>query len=307
MKRIFVIAALATFATAAQAQTADSNAAASSTVTTTVPATGAPGQSTATLNPEAAAGKTWSLSAVSQTEVATSSLNYSNNKDKSLDVINYMGIGYKVNKANSLGFRQYFSYSHDGEAQKTTSEMSYPVLTYTKTFDGIAKTDPISAMFWYYIPATETDVKAHNNGILRADVEFVWTLTPKWAVSYYMNPRQSLVPNQIDVVVADTPKTIFPKTTLVHWGSLYYNVSDTHTYYLNVGMRDDWKTKSDFETANEQYLVNLGASYALFGGKLILNPEIDYATPLGQTSSFATATTYSEDYVSYVMTVALAF
>ena len=321
MKRIFAIAALATLATAAHAQD-NNNAAASSTSTATASApaagsqvavTNATGTTTTTAPAAAADTKKWSLSAVVQAELGSSELNYSNRKDKAVDTTNYIGMGYKLDKENSIGFKQYFTASHNPEnAEKNkavnSADMSYPVLTYGHTFKGVAKSDPISALFWYYVPVTATDYKTQNNGILRMDAELVWTLTPQWAVSYYLNPRQSLIPTEGTMDLDGQTVPYFAKTTLIHYGTLYYNVNDNISYYLNVGARHDWKTKSNFALAKEQFLSNLGASFAFNGGKFVLNPEIDYAVTLPRDgSNMKVASTYDEANLSYVMTVVMAY
>lgn len=315
MKRFFVIAAVATLTSVAQAQSpgASSEAtapAAPSTILSTAPT--AAGSTTATLEQQEQAnskkGK-WSFTAVSQAEVATSELNYSNRKDKTVSTINLVGLGYKINKENSVGFRQYFNINHDGDTQKNTTDLSYPVLTYGHTFKGIAKSDDVSALFWYYVPVTAGDYKTQNNGNLRMDAEIAWTLTPKWQVSYYLNPRQSLIPTEEVILVKGEPANTFAKTTLIHYGNLYYNVSDATSFYLSAGFYTQWNTRSPkFDTVKNQYITNLGASFNFFGGKLNLNPEIDYAVDMPGTAEGTTiASTYSEANLSYVLQAAVVF
>ncbi|MGZ3747270.1 MAG: hypothetical protein ACXWRE_07865 [Pseudobdellovibrionaceae bacterium] len=315
MKRLFVMTAITAFAAVA-AQAEESTQANAGTSTTTVAqptatvasAATATGTTTATLQDPATAAKgNWSFSAVSQAEMASSDVHYSNSKDKTVGFTNFVGFGYKLNKDNSLGFKQYFEVTHDGQKKTNTTNLSYPVLTYGHTFQGVAKSDPISALFWYYVPVTEMDYKTQNNGILRMDAEINWTLSPKWSVSYYLNPRQSTIPTETSVVIDGNPTPLYAKTTLIHFGTLYYNVNDVVTYYLNVGFRHDWKT-SDFNLMKEQYLTNLGANFTFLGGKLSLNPEIDYAAVLPKSSSnLEVASTYAEANLSYLLTASVVF
>ncbi|HEY8270904.1 MAG TPA: hypothetical protein VIG33_08440 [Pseudobdellovibrionaceae bacterium] len=308
MKRLFVMTVLTTLVTAAQAEEAvQSTVAASTTTTASAPATVASATSGTTsgslLEAETAAKSKWSFNALAQAEIASSEMHYSNSTDKTVDFTNAVGLGYKFNKENSIGFKQYFDVKHDGQKKTNKADLSYPVLTYGHTFQGVAKSDPVSALFWYYVPVTATDYKVQNNGLLRMDAEVNWTLSPKWSLSYYLNPRQSLIPTE--TTLDDNP--VFAKTTLIHFGTLYYNVNDTISYYLNVGFRHDWKTAS-LDLVKEQYLTNLGASFSFFGGKLNLNPEIDYAVVLPRSGqSLEVASTYAEANLSYLLTTAVVF
>jgi hypothetical protein len=313
MKRLFVIAALATFVTAAQAEESaqsKTTTAASTATTTSATATlaAASGTTSASLqDPEAAIKGHWTFNALAQAEVGSSDMNYANSLDKSVSVLNAVGLGYKLNKDNRLGFKQYFEVSHDGQKKTNTADLSYPVLTYGHTFQGVAKSDPISALFWYYVPVTAMDYKTQNNGVLRMDAEFNWTLSPKWSLSYYLNPRQSMIPTETSIDMDGTMTPFFAKTTLIHYGTAYYAVSDALTYYLNVGFRHDWKT-SNFTLAREQYLTNLGANFSFLGGKVSLAPEIDYAVVLPKSSeNMEVASTYGEGNLSYVLTASVVF
>jgi hypothetical protein len=251
----------------------------------------------------------WGVSLVSQASMGTSDLNYANNKDKNYDILNYVGASYKFNKDNSASLRQYVQFNHKAsreEVNQTTTPAT--VATFSHTFKGIMNTDPIAATFWYYAPVTALDRDMQSNGKLRLDAEAVWTLTPKWSVSYYFNPRQSLVPTETTVLVEGKAAPAYAKTTLIHYASLYYNISDAAQLYTNVGMLHNWKTRDDFKLASESYLTNFGAYFAFSGGKFFLNPEIDYEAELpGDSSNVQVATNYTEDKISYVLTAGMSF
>jgi hypothetical protein len=311
MKRFLVIIALATFGTAAQAEeAAQNNAAATATTTTAAPTTVAAmagGSISTTLSdPEAAKGK-WSFSALAQAGMSSSDMHYSNSSDKSVGITNAVGVGYKLDKDNRLGFKQYFDISHDGQKKTNTIDMSYPVLTYGHTFQGVAKSDPISMALWYYIPVTATDYQVQNNGILRLDSEFNWTLNPKWSVSYYLSPRQSMIPTETTIENDGKPAPIYAKTTLIQLGTVSYNVNDVISYYVNAGFKHDWKS-SNSNLMKEIYLTNVGANFGFLGGKVTLNPEIDYAAVLPMSgSNMEVASTYAEDNLSYLLTASVVF
>jgi len=316
MKRLFVIAALATFATAAQAQTtpaATTSTAAPAPAASNVAVSSATGTTTTTVPAATEPTKKWSLSAVVQAEIGASEVHYTNNTDKAVGTTNYIGMGYKLDKENSIGFKQYFSSEHipantEKNVAVNRTQISYPVLTYGHTFQGVAKSDPISALFWYYVPVTSVDYQNQNNGILRVDAEFLWTLNPKWGVSYYFNPRQSLVPTETTVVIDNETKPSYAKTTLIHYGTLYYNIDDNNQFYGQIGARHDWNTRSHMSLTNEQALMNFGGNFSFLGGKFILNPEIDYAATLPRSSeNMQVASTYSDGNLSYVLTMVMAY
>ncbi|WP_413291542.1 hypothetical protein [Bdellovibrio sp. HCB337] len=314
MKRIFVIAALATLATAAQAQNNNANnsnnAAASTTTAAPAANVAAAGQTATTLpDPEAAAtkGKAWSVSIMNQTSVDASVLNYSNNNQKSYGSVNYVGAGYKVDAKNKIGARQYFGIDHDGETNKNKTTMMDAVLTYSRSgWDGILKSDPLSATFWYYAPTSDASRDVNSNGMVRMDMEIGWTLNPKWSVSYYLNPRQSFIPEG-EVVVDGKASPVFSKTTLIHYGYLYYNVSDAAQAYTYAGYMHRWNTSS-LTLHEEHVLAGLGASFSLLGGKVNLNPEIsvDSKTVAGYKPTKAEEV-FQEKNVSYVLTSAFVF
>ncbi len=313
MKRIFAIAALAILATAANAQ--NNNAAAPSTTNAVAPAAGttvvaANGQSaTVVADPEAAAtaGKSWSVTFVNQTAATADQINYSNIHSKSLNTINYIGGGYKIDAKNRLGVRQYLTVDRDGPSGEYKSTMIDTALTYTRNMDGVLKSDPISAMLWYYIPNSDASRDARSNGQVRLDMELAYTLSPKWTVSYYFNPRQNLIPNGEIVAAEGKVSPVFSKTTLIHYASLYYNFNDTVTAYTYGGYKHRWKTSS--MTLNEEALLTaVGTYFTLAGGKIQLNPEISVeSAKVKDFQKIAAGQDIQEENISYALTSAFSF
>jgi hypothetical protein len=116
-----------------------------------------------------------------------------------------------------------------------------------------------------------------------------------------------LIPSEVTLNVNGKDKLYYAKSTLIHWGTAYYNVSDAQIYYTNLGMREDWKTRAGMQLTNEQYLLNLGANFKFLKGALTLNPELDLASDETANSNWKDAGTYAESNLTYLMTVAVAF
>lgn len=328
MKKLFVVAAIMTLATAAaQAQQAKTKKAAASSkkkivvasATTSNTATpqkagmiaSAVTQSTTTVvNPEVAATatKSWSLTFVNQTSVGADQLNYANREDKTYEALNYAGFGYKLNPQNRIGVRQYFTLNHDGDKGVDKTTMNDTVLTYTRSdLSGIFNSDKVSPTFWYYIPTSTASRDMNSNGNLRMDLEVPWTLTPKWTVSYYFNPRQNLIPNGTIVDAEGKESPVFAKTTLIHYGILYYNFSDAISTYGYAGYIHRWKTAAATLT-DQEALLALGASFNLLGGKINLNPEISVTSvQVAKAKQNAAEQIVQEKNISYVMTSAFVF
>jgi hypothetical protein len=245
---------------------------------------------------------------LTQMGLDSSEAHYSNRTDKSVSAVNLVGIGYKLNKENRIGFKQYFNASHNGDTKENKVELDVPVLTYGRSWGaGVAKSEPLSTTFWYYIPTTKTFRDAQSNGTFRADTEIVWTLNPKIQLSYFLSPRQSIIPTETTIDVDGNPTPVFTKTSLLHFATAYYNVSDDTSFYVNVGMNQAWKTRN-FDYASEKFLTYLGASFNFFGGKLNINPEIDYEVVLPRSSeNVAVLSRYNESNLSYLLTAAVVF
>jgi len=318
----------------------------------------AAGTSTATASATAAPAKKWSASIVSQA-VAGNDIVRKPVKDVPVETINYVGAGYKVTPDTKVGFRQYIGYNiTPNEVAKGNAQ--WTVLTVGTKFKGVAGSDDIAPLFWYYAPTTTAlknvygtesgEIKDHN-GNLRMDAEIVWTLTPKWQVSYYFNPRQSMVKKQnyfttanldqrasssehiatlnkekadpattperqaeIDSEVASAQgeidgaiSTIEATTTLIHYGYVYYNYSDSTQYYGFAGM-DSRATTNNMRSFKDHALLGVGASWTVLSGKLIINPEIGNEVPLKTNGEYVSAPRWlqSED-MSYTLTAALQF
>ena len=271
----------------------------------------AAGTSTASTAAAPADAKKWSVSLVAQSNMSNENI-----KDLSkatYETINYIGAGYAVTKETKLGLRQYFSYNvEDGKATKAISQWTVP--TVSTKFKGIAGSDDIAPLFWYYAPTQtalknvyNTDDRLEHYGILRMDAEVAWTLTPKWTVSYYLNPRQSMAPKQSYLDTTGASKNIESTTTLIHYGYVYYNVSDAIQPYGYVGM-DSRMTTRNFSSIKDHALIGIGAGFTMFGGKFILNPEISNEVALKDNGEYASAPRwFQSDDMNYQMTAVVAF
>jgi hypothetical protein len=317
MKRLFVIAALATFATAAQAEEAAQNSAAASTTTTVAPAAAptttvaANGQtSTVIPDPEAAAtvGKSWSITLMNQTSVDAADAHYASNGKKNFSALNYAGVGYKLNAKNRIGLRQYFSIDHNGPTGANTTTVNDAVLTYSHSgVAGILNSDALTPSVWYYAPTSDSSRQVSSNGQLRMDLEIPWTLTPKWTVSYYLNPRQNFIPEGVLVNDKGEENPVFSKTTLIHYGYLYYSFSDSVSAYTYGGYMHRMKTTTATLT-DQSAMLGLGASFSFLGGKINLNPEVSVASvQVAGAASSAAEEIIQEKNVSYVLSSAFVF
>lgn len=206
-----------------------------------------------------------------------------------LETINYIGASYKITGTEKVGLRQYYTYDYDPKSEKEfeTSDInqSFTVATISTKAKGILGSEDIAPVLWYYMPghtAEETNFGADLDGfagILRADAEIAWTLNPKWSVSYYMNPRQTLGSKETYTTASGKESTFEATSRLIHYGYVYYNVSDATQLYANVGF-DHKMTTGNLTSTSDSYLSAAGASFSFFGGKLNLNPEVSVTTPL---------------------------
>lgn len=263
--------------------------------------------STTTLTPESkeAGGKAWSLSLVSQAEAEASKANYQG--IKSYNTTNFVGGSYKLNKNNSVGIRQYFSFNKDGENDKTTTTMMDPAVTYTRSgVNGVFGTEPLTAMFYYFIPTAQTSYDVRSNGGIRMDLELPWTLNPKWSVSYFLSPRQSFIPNG-SMIVEGEEKQIFSKTSLVHYAGLYYSFSDFIQAYSTAGFSHRWKT-SDLSANERNAILAAGVNFALLGGKIMLTPGLSVESKqIANGTAVAAEQIIQEKNISYTLTSAFVF
>lgn len=333
MKKLLVIAALATSAGAAQAATSKSTAknakaTASSTTTKPVavtddatsaqpvkasPVSAAVGNSTLTTTAEdkAKAGQTWSASFVTLIETGAADLNYANAEDHSVKTTNYMGLGYKLNATNTFGFRQYFTAEHAFDEKAGTSKnkttLNDSVLTYSRKMGKIAGSEAITPQFWYYAPTSEASQALNSYGKLRLDAEADWNLTPKWAVGYYFNPRQSFMPDSVTVDPTGKATENFSRTTLIHYGLLYYNASDMVQLYTYAGFNHSWRT-SRATLADETRLAAVGANFTFFKGGLIINPEVySEMQTVKDSIDVADNVGIADSNVTYALTAAVTF
>ncbi len=324
MKKILSIA-IVLASTAVFAQSSSTTAAAtaaeakgeSTTPDSSIKSTGSPettiGTSTASVKNEPVPKSKFSASIVSQGEYAGEQIQRVG--ETTISLINFAGVGYEIAKDTKLGVRQYFAFDI-GRESSGYAETQFSILTLGTKFAGIAGSEPIAPLFWYYLP-TKTAIEnvyskvtpLEHNGIIRADAEIAWTLNPKWQVSYYLNPRQSIVPKAQAYVDNATGKTKIMEstTTLIHYGYLYYNVNDAIQPYGYVGMDNRMRT-SDQTSIRDHALLAIGANFTTLGGKLILNPEIYNKVVLKEDGKYAEAPRWLQnDDLTYQMTAALLF
>ncbi len=260
--------------TTAQAVVAPAAADAAATSTAVAPAAQAP-------------AKKWGVTLLNEIDAS-----YDTGKDLkngTLETINYIGASYKVTGTEKVGLRQYYTYDyvqHPGkDFESSDIKQSFTVATISTKTKGILGSDDIAPMFWYYMPGHTAEINNFGAdldgfaGILRADAEIAWTLNPKWSVSYYMNPRQTLGAKE-SFTKEDGKEGSFEATSrLNHYGYVYYNVSDATQLYANIGF-EHRMTTANLTSTSDSYLSAAGASFSFFGGKLNLNPEVSITTPL---------------------------
>lgn len=325
MKRLLVIAALTTLAAATSSaqnvKQTNKKSTKTSTSTVTLPtasstttspvAAPAPNQSTTTL-PQAAAAPSnaFSMSLMSQVVASANELHYGTGKT-TFNTVNYLGGSYKFDKETRLSLRQYFGYDRVPNNPTNKVVTMDPTLILGKTLGTLWNSDPVSASFWYYIPASNAARDVRSNGSLRADVVMNWTLTPKWSVGYYFNPRQALTPtrwveNKDEATKAEKPlNEVAAKTRLYHAATFGYNFNDTVGAYLNAGLLHGWRTR-DLVQADESVETALGSTVSL--GKVMLVAEVDHSYAL--KSNFAGAkrkAIFDDGNLSYVVQGAVTF
>ncbi|OFZ31974.1 MAG: hypothetical protein A2622_12110 [Bdellovibrionales bacterium RIFCSPHIGHO2_01_FULL_40_29] len=270
----------------------------------------APAATSTTAAPATEEGKKWSVALVLQASATNEAMKQLGSSEVS--TINYVGAGYKLNKTDKVGIRQYFSYATTpNKANRVEQEPT--VLTFGTKMAGIFGSDEIAPSVWYYIPnngltrAYNTDETISHNGILRLDAEIAWTLNPKWTVSYYLNPRQSMVAKQSFVDRDGKTQSIEADSRLIHYGYVYYNVSDAIQPYSYVGMDHRARTET-FTSHSDSALLGIGASFVMAGGKFVLNPEI--ANTVGLKSKGVTVAAprwLQSDDLEYVLTAAMSY
>lgn len=236
-----------------------------------------------------------------------------------VDSINYLGASYKLD-AGTIGLRQYFSYlsnTQEGAPENANSfKQDFTVLTYGTKFSGIMGSDDIAPLFWYYLPTSTALEKNYGKqadgdnvesfGLLRADASIDWTLSPKWSVGYYLNPRQSLFPTQ-DIVKAGDALTLEATTRLVHWLSATYTVNDNMKAYFYGGFDNRMATER-LTSTRDDYTSGLGAEFSMLDGKVIINPEINTTVNLKAGGELAAAPRwYQSEDMQYELVTVVSF
>ncbi len=271
--------------------------------TTTAPA----GTSTATVTVPAES-KPWFAAIVMQASASNEDLK--NVGAAEIETINFIGAGYKISATNKIGVRQYFSYkTTPNNANRVEQEVT--AITFGTKTAGILGSDEIAPLFWYYMPTSQltkalnTEEKINHDGTLRLDAEIAWTLNPKWTVSYYLNPRQSMVYKQSFINRKGETNTIEADTRLIHYGFVYYNVAETIQAYSSVGLDQRARTAT-LTSHSDNALLAVGANFVM--GKLTLNPEVANTVGLKKNGGTVSAPRWlqTED-LEYQLTAALSF
>lgn len=287
--------------TTAQAQVAPAPAAAAAISTAVAPAAQAP-------------AKKWGVTLLNE-----SSVDYAGGKDigrSTISTTNYIGASYKITATEKLGLRQYYTYDHDQTSEKNFEssdiKQSFTVATLGTKTKGILGSDDIAPVFWYYMPGHTAEINNFGHdmddfyGILRADVEIAWTLNPKWTVSYYLNPRQTLGAKTEFTKENGKPGSFEASSRLIHYGYVYYNQTDATQFYGYAGF-DHKMTTATMTSTSDTYLSGVGIYSTFFGGKLALNPEVAVATPT-KSAGVATAEQelYKKENISYVLATVIS-
>lgn len=262
----------------------------------------APAAGTSTAAPAAAAAPTKKWGAKLVIDATTNKDGVQDISNATVESVNYLGATYKLD-AGTIGLRQYFTYDSEPGVDNAVKQ-DFTILTFGTKFPGILGSDEIAPLFWYYLPTDQATMKNFGTkldgapldfyGALRADANINWTLSPKWSVGYYLNPRQGLAPTQ-DAILPDgkTFVTYEAATRLVHWVSGTYTISDAANAYAYAGFDNRMATERLTSVKDDQ-LLGVGMEFNMLGGKLIINPEISSTTGLkadgktveGQKASF---------------------
>lgn len=284
-------------------------AAAPAAATETVAAPAA-GTSTAEATAVAAPSKKWGAKVV--LDMWTDNEGAKDISKATVNSINYLGASYKLD-AGSVGLRQYFSYDSI-PGQDTAVKQDFTVLTFGTKLSGIMGSDEIAPLFWYYLPTSVAMKKNFGTklsgdqidsmGLLRMDASIDWTLSPKWSVGYYLNPRQSLHATQTVINPAGAEALLEAQTRLVHWLSASYTVNDNIKGYFYGGFDNRMATER-LTSVRDDYTSGLGAEFSMLGGKVIINPEINITTPLKVGGEYVSAPRWyqSEDFTYELVTV----
>lgn len=294
-----------------KAKTTTKTAALNATATTAVAPAAAPaaGASTATL-PAAAPAKKWGVTLVNENSVDNGQIKTTD--EMVIGSVNYAGVSYKTSNTNKVGLRQYMNYEFDSK-NTTNTKQSFTVATFSTKTKGLLGSDDVAPQLWYYIPNATAEATnygkdlEHFYGQLRLDAEIQWTLNPKWAVSYYLNPRQSFGAKESFINENTGAAGSFEATTrLIHYANLYYTVNDNIQTYVNAGV--DHRMSSERETStSDTYISAIGAGFTFFGGKLAFYPEISAATNLKSGGAYTDAPKfYRKEQLSYTLATVIA-
>lgn len=249
----------------------------------------------------------WEATVSNGMTVTAEALNY-NSKDRSYEAANYVGAAYKWNGVNKVGLRHYFTLKHDAEIGENTNTMDDTVVTYSrKGVVGVWGSKELAPGVRYYLPTSQASKSLHSHGILRADLQMDWTLTPEWEVSYNVSPRQYFIPESFVVDEKGESQTVFSKTRLTHYGLVTYYVNDSYSAYTYCGFDHRWKT-SRASLTDEDLLLGVGMDFYFWDGKIYLNPEISVTSPrFSDAVRAANEPVLQEKNITYVVTSEFTF
>lgn len=237
------------------------------------------------------------LGLVLDTSIVDDSLRHLGSDNAIASSINLVSLSYKLSETDKIALKQYWTQEY-GSKPDSAPKANWTVATYSTKTKGILGSDAIAPLFWYYIPTTANEglsngydgEQINHYGILRADIEVAWTLTPKWSTSYYFNPRQSFVQGEQRIYAKDaaTGKMSLAdvatnKTTIIHYAYLYYSWTDKFQTYGAIGFRNEFLTNESFLNSKNGGLPVLGLNYNM-SKNIALNFEINQEVPLSKTS-----------------------
>lgn len=273
------------------------------------------GQATSTIN-ATASGSTTAVTtdvkpkdspigflAISVAEVAADELRDKNDR-AAVATTNAIGMTYKTGPDAKIGLRQYFTYLSDAD-KGSKFDMAPTVLTYSQKVGSIFGSDDVSPLLWVYLPTNEKAVQDRSNGKLRLTNYITWTLSPKWSVTYYADPRQSFIPTS---VAADGTE-VYSHSTWLHGGSVSYNFSDTISIYQSLGTSEDFRTNT--MTLLEES-IDLSTGMYISVGKFLFIPDLTNSLPTvskgkSQGGPLNSSTLYRAEQMIYSLSMLASF
>lgn len=227
-------------------------------------------------------------------------------------------LNYKFNDRFSVGVGQ------DAETKTQSGADNNFFLTHTSLrlgtqTEGIFGSEKIKPLFRYYLPTTaakdafkrgygtEDDITGYN-GLLRLDVQLVWTLNSLMNVSYYMNPRQTLADKQtLTVIRADGQASdVTFESISRYYQVLALNFTPNDILGPYVYLAQDYRFVTEtFTESKAESLLGIGTSISL--GKFTINPEV-YSSNVTKAGFKTKSPRYlSHETLNYYLAASVAF